>query len=378
MIITLKSRHVWLDEAYAPATIRIDSETGRILDVCQGIDAQGDNALPSEDCYVLPGFIDCHTHTAMAGPGGDRIGDLNDPRHFVTPFFRAVDATDPFHDGYREAARAGVTQVCVLPGPACVVGGQAGMVLTAGKDPFGRIQSANVGMKAALGMRPKLAADAVQQSPQTKMAVYAMLREAIVQARRAQAEPAPGRDLALEGWLPVLRREAPLRLHCHRPDDLIKAIGLAEEMDLSLVVEHGTGALPYAQELVKRDIPVVCTNTIFRVPQILEERDATEHLASDLMKQGVRVALSTNFPEVSWEALQLQASECLREGADYADVIAALTTVPAQITGQADAAGRIQPGYWADLSVWSAEYGSFAARCQATMVRGEWAGQEGL
>lgn len=376
-MITLQSRHVWLGEEYVPATIRVDEESGRIAEILPGLDEQAENALESVDCYVLPGIIDCHTHAAMAGPGGDRIGDTNDPNHFVTPFFRAVDAADFLNECYDDAAEAGISQVCVLPGAYCVVGGQAGMLLTAGDDPFGRIADTNVGMKVALGMRPKMAADLVKQSPQTKMAVYAMLREAIVAAKRTAENPGKGRDLGLEGWQPVLDGEKPLRLHCHRPDDILKAIGLAEEMGVKLVLEHATGALELADELVKRDIPVVSTNTIFRVPQTLEEHGATEHIAADLMKKGVQVALATNFPEVSWEALQIQACECLREGVAYKDVIDSLTIVPARITGQEHEAGSLQKGYFADLSVWTAAYGSFDARCKATMVRGQWAKRGG-
>ena len=91
------------------------------------------------------------------------------------------------------------------------------------------------------------------------------------------------------------------------------------------------------------------------------------------MKKGVKVALSTNFPEVSWEALQVQVGECLREGVPYATVIDSLTKVPAQILGLDEEAGCLEAGRWADLSVWSAEYGSFNNRCIKTMVRGEWA-----
>ena len=372
---TIQSNHVWLEGEYQPATLTVEPETGRIASVARGLCLDAENALGSTEIYVLPGLIDCHTHAAMSGPGGDATGDQNDPYHFDTPYFRAIDATNPFDACYEGAARAGITALCVLPGAYCVVGGQAGVLRTVSQDPFGYILRENAGMKAALGARPKMAAAmAGNTTPQTKMAVYAMLRDSLLRARQSLRQAA-GRDLAAEGWEKVLTGEAPLRVHCHRIDDIVKALQFAEEMQIRVVLEHATGAVPIADELAQRQIPVVCSNTIMRVPQLPEENQATEHYAADLMKKGVRVALSTNFPEVAWEALALQAGECLRQGVEYARVIEAVTVTPAEILGMQGEIGKIQAGMWADLSFWSGAFGHFEARPVGVMSHGEWYGR---
>ncbi|HIU33920.1 MAG TPA: amidohydrolase family protein [Candidatus Pullichristensenella excrementigallinarum] len=377
-MITIQSKNVWLDGEYRPATISIHSDTGRIERVTPGLCPDAENALESAETYVLPGLIDCHTHAAMGGPGGDRIGDQNDPKHFDTPFFRAIDATDPFHACYAAAEKAGFTMVAVLPGSYCVVGGQVGLVLTGLRDPFGRIVAENVGMKVALGARPKMAAEmAGGKSPQTKMAVYAMLRESLLRARRNRQEDSGARDLGTEGWSKVLDKQAPLRVHCHRADDILKALRFGEEMDVNIVLEHATGALELAEEIAARKIPVVCTNTILRVPQLSEETCATEHYAAELMRRGVPVALSTNFPEVAWDAIRIQACECLRCGAPYRAVIDALTLVPAKIVGMEAQTGSIEEGKWADLSFWTGEYPRFETQPLGVMIHGEWRGRGG-
>ncbi|MGM9974229.1 MAG: hypothetical protein ACI33K_09320, partial [Clostridiaceae bacterium] len=266
-IISIISDHVWIDGTYKPATISVDRESGRIIQVINGhteLSDSGSEVLLCKDTYILPGIIDCHTHTSMGGPGGDMNDDVNDPNHFVTPFFRAIDATDIFSEDYYDAEKAGINMVCVLPGSRSVVGGQAGVVLTGGNDPFSRIISENVGMKVALGARPLMYARATSKSPQTKMAVYQMLKESYLEANSFSKKQEAQRDLGFEGWSTVMEGKAPLRVHCHRADDILKAIKFADEQGLKLVIEHGTEALEVSDEIIKRDIPVVCTNTIYR------------------------------------------------------------------------------------------------------------------
>lgn len=373
-IISIISDHVWIDGTYKPAIISVDRKSGRIIQVINGhkeISDSGSEVLLCKDTYILPGIIDCHTHTAMGGPGGDMNDDVNDPNHFVTPFFRAIDATDIFSEYYYDAEKAGINMVCVLPGSRSVVGGQAGVVLTGGNDPFRRIISENVGMKVALGARPLMYARAASKSPQTKMAVYQMLKESYLEANSYSKKQKVGRDLGFEGWSPVMEGKAPLRVHCHRADDILKAIKFTDEQGLKLVIEHGTEALEVSDEIIKRDIPVVCTNTIYRVPQIKEEQRATPEYASELMKKGVRVALSTNFPEVAWDALYIQSCECLKNGVPYSQVISSLTEIPAQIIGLDKETGSIEEGKWADLSFWSGKFGDFHTLPLGVMTHGE-------
>lgn len=430
--LVIRSEHVWLEDGWEPAVIVVDTDTGRICEVLQGSASAPCGCDGSRRCgeelllkqtYILPGLIDCHTHAGMAGPGGDRLEDLNDPFHFDTPFFRAVDAADLFSGCFSNAEKAGITTVCVLPGSGCAVGGQAGVVTTGSSDPFGRILRENAGMKVALGTQPRKCADLAKVSPQTKMALFAMIRESYLRAKQASlreglernstkgleknvaedlakglerglttVDPtgnqkrslaealagAPARDLALEGWKPVIEGRAPLRAHCHREDDIAKLLLFTKEEGLRLVLEHGSNAVFLADELIDRDIPVVCTNTLLRVPQLREEEAISPELPAKLLKRGIRVALSTNFPEAAWDSLIAQAVFCLREGVPLRTVIESITLVPAQILGIDGETGRIAPGKWADLSFWSGEIGSFETKPLGVMTHGELRTEEKL
>lgn len=413
--LVIRSEHVWLEDCWEPAVIVVDTDTGRICEVlrgsasvpcgCNGSRRFGEELLLKQT-YILPGLIDCHTHAGMAGPGGDRLEDLNDPFHFDTPFFRAVDAADLFSGCFSNAEKAGITTVCVLPGSGCAVGGQAGVITTGSSDPFGRILRENAGMKVALGTQPRKCADLAKVSPQTKMALFAMIRESYLRAKQASLreglernstkgleknvaeelrrypardlERYPARDLALEGWKPVIEGRAPLRAHCHREDDIAKLLLFTKEEGIRLVLEHGSNALFLADELIDGDIPVVCTNTLLRVPQLREEEAISPELPAKLLKRGIRVALSTNFPEAAWDSLIAQAVHCLRNGVPLRTVIESITLVPAQILGIDGETGCITPGKWADLSFWSGDIGSFETKPLGVMTHGELRTEEEL
>lgn len=50
----------------------------------------------------------------------------------------------------------------------------------------------------------------------------------------------PERDLGKEALLPVIRRELPLKIHCHRADDILTAIRIAKEFNVRFTLDHCT------------------------------------------------------------------------------------------------------------------------------------------
>ena len=69
----------------------------------------------------------------------------------------------------------------------------------------------------------------------------------------------PDVDLALEPLVEVLERKRTVHFHCHRADDLMTAVRLAEEFDFELVLQHATEGYRIADELARRKIPVSLT-----------------------------------------------------------------------------------------------------------------------
>ena len=67
----------------------------------------------------------------------------------------------------------------------------------------------------------------------------------------------PELDLKCEALLPLLRREIPVHIHCHRADDMFTALRLAKEFNLKLVLVHGTEGAMIADSLAKEKVPVL-------------------------------------------------------------------------------------------------------------------------
>lgn len=109
---------------------------------------------------------------------GDDGNEETDP---VTPQLRAIDAVNPFDRCFREAAEAGITTVVTGPGSANPIGGEWLAMKTAGIRIDDMAIKAPAGMKFALGENPKSSYNAKNQTPVTRMATAALIRETACQ-----------------------------------------------------------------------------------------------------------------------------------------------------------------------------------------------------
>ena len=105
-------------------------------------------------------------------------------------------------------------------------------------------------MKFALGENPKATYNDKNQTPVTRMATAALIREQLQKAKRYQMDcqraledeelDQPEYDAKCEALLPVLRGELPVHFHAHRLDDIFTAVRLAKEFHLRFAIVHGT------------------------------------------------------------------------------------------------------------------------------------------
>ena len=145
----------------------------------------GEEWLDLDGAHIYPGFIDAHTHLGMWEDGltfeGDDGNEETDP---ITPQLRAIDALNPMDRCFREALESGVTTVITGPGSANPIGGQLAAIKTAGRCIDKMIVKAPVAMKMALGENPKTVYHGKNQTPVTRMATAALIREQLRKAER--------------------------------------------------------------------------------------------------------------------------------------------------------------------------------------------------
>ena len=323
----------------------------------------GARMLDAAGRWLLPGFVDAHTHLGVHEEGegwsGNDSNELTDP---VTAHVRALDAINPVEVGFDDALAGGVTAVNVNPGSGNPIGGLTVALHTHGHTVDQMVLRSPSGMKSALGENPKRVYGDKKQTPATRLGIAAVIRGAFVDgqnylAKLAHAEPdkaPPARDLKMEGIAAVLRREIPWRQHCHRADDIATAVRIADEFGYELVIDHGTEAHLVADMLSARAIPVLI-GPLFTSRSKVELRNRSLANPGRLAAAGVEISIITDHPVVPINFLVYQAALAVKEGLDPVVALRAITINPATVMGVADRVGSLAIGKEADFALWSGD-----------------------
>jgi imidazolonepropionase-like amidohydrolase len=317
--------------------------------------------------WVLPGFIDAHAHVGLVEEAEGWAGrDGNESTSPVTASVRALDAINPYDQGFRDAIGGGVLAVNVNPGSGNPIGGQTVALKCWGRVVDQMVLREPSGVKSALGENPKRTFGDRHETPSTRLGTAAVIREAFTAAgnylaKLAAAEDQPpadrkpvDRDLGLEALGRVLRREIPWRQHCHRADDIATAIRLSREFGYELVIDHGTEAHLLADLIAAQSIPVII-GPLFTSRSKVELRNRSLANPGRLAAAGVTIAITTDHPVVPINFLIHQASLAVKEGLDAGTALRTVTINPARILGVADRIGSLEPGKDADLVIWSGD-----------------------
>lgn len=341
----------------------IEIENGKIIAVEEGSpDAVGTEDLDGQGKLLIPGFIDAHTHLGIIENGIDFEGDdCNEATDPFTPQLRTIDGINPMDRCFEEAYKRGITSAVVAPGSANPCGGEIIAVKTYGRRVDDMIIKP-VGIKFALGENPKRVYNDRDETPVTRMATAALIREGLTKAKRYLADidayeidkennDMPEFDLKNHALIPLLRREISAHFHCHRADDMFTAVRIAKEFDLKLVIVHATEGHLIADILGTEKLsaisgPVICDRC---KPEMkgLELKNTAE-----LVKNGVKTSICTDHPVIPIQYLPASAAMAVKGGLDSDSALEAITINAAEIAGIDDTTGSIAVGKDADLQLY--------------------------
>jgi imidazolonepropionase-like amidohydrolase len=345
----------------------------------------GARVIDAAGRYVIPGIIDCHSHTAVEG-------NVNEGSESVTAEVRIADVLDDKDINiYRELA-GGVTSANVLHGSANAIGGQNAVIkLRWGKGPQELLfEGAPRGIKFALGENPKRSNFRVPGTPRypgTRMGVEATIRQAFEEARDYKREwddyeaklravpkggekPVPPRkNLRLEELKDILEGKVYVHAHCYRSDEILMLIHVAEDFGFKIrTFQHVLEGYKVASEIARHGAGASTFSDWWAYK--LEAYDAIPYNAAIMAEHGVVVSLNSDSDELArrlyWEA----AKVVKYGGVSEADALKMVTLNPAKQLGVDKRVGSIEVGKDADIAVFSAHPFSPDTHCDLTLVDG--------
>ncbi len=335
--------------------------------------------------WVTPGLFDGHSHLGLFGePRTRATSDGNEATEPVTPQLRGIDSLNPQDPAYKDVLAGGVTTVYTQPGSTNIIGGTGMVIKLRGNTVDEMVVPGTEGMKMALGENPKrVYGQGRSKMPATRMGNAAILRDALVSARNylekmeryedkaeedEDATP-PDRNLKWESLAKVLTGEMTAHIHCHRADDIITAIRIAEEFDINYTLEHVTEGYKIKDILAEKDVPCIVGPLLMGRGK-MELKDVTIKNAGIMARAGVKVCIQMDTSSgTRW--LRDVTGIAVREGMPEEEALKAITIYPAEAMGVADRMGSLDEGKDADIAIFDGNPLSNLSKCLKTFIEGD-------
>ena len=305
---------------------RVDK--GVFTEVGKALSPKDEEVQDLNGLYVFPGLIDAHSHLGMVcssiGFEGEDGNEVTDP---ITPNIRGIDGCNPMDETIKEALKSGVTTVAAGPGSANVIGGTFFAYKTAGYQ----------GKKI-----------------DTRMQISALLRETLAKTKEYMEKKEAGKevdyDQKLEAMIPVIKKEMPLKCHCHRADDILTVIRIAKEYDIEVTLDHVTDGRSIIPQIKESGFPCILGPCLGHKSKY-EVKNMSFETANEFYKAGIPFCIITDSPVVPEQYLSLSAALAAKAGLPEYEAIKAITINPAKILKLDDRIGSIKTGKDADFVI---------------------------
>ena len=236
---------------------------------------------------VYPGFVDAFASLGMPAQANDPAyasyerGNTH-PNAQIRPERQATVLMQPDAAQLARWRRAGFVAAHIAP-PHGVMSGQSAVISTGTGTPAELVIVPQIGI--VLNLRGRGGFEGGGGYPSSLMGAIALVRQTFYDAqhqmqvwdaymRDPAGKPRPAMNRALEALQPVLRREVPLLAIANAAEDIRRVLRLADEFNLRIIIVGGLEAAKVADELKRRDIPVLLS---MEMPEPLRSYRSEEH-----------------------------------------------------------------------------------------------------
>lgn len=353
--------------------------------------------IEGEGLTVYPGFIDAFAGIGMPAQANDpayatyeRGNTYNNPQ--IRPERQATVLFQPDSAQMARWRRAGFVAVHTAP-PHGILTGQSALVSLSDGNAQQMVIRPTIGI--LMNLRGRGAFDPTASPsgyPSSLMGAIALVRQAFYDAQH-QAEawaiytrdprnkPRPSMNRSLEALQALIRREMPLLALANGVPDIQRALAIADEFNLKVILVGGQDSARIADELARRQIPVLLslempeplrTYDPLNPPTLtsLRNRALAYQNPALLHEKGVIFAFSTeglNDPERLLRNIRI----AIANGLPKEKALEALTLIPARLLGVEDRLGSLEQGKLASFVVTQGELFEPRTRLRYLFVDGK-------
>jgi imidazolonepropionase-like amidohydrolase len=358
---------------------------GLITAVGANVTAPGDaRIVDGSGLTVYPGLIDGYTSLGLSdqgaggaavgrgGRGAPAAGAAAAPRTAMSnnppglqPENSAVDMLKDDPDGFAGPQSVGITTVLTAP-PTGIYMGQSALINLGGRDAAALVVKSPVSLN--IGFTPLRNGG----FPNSLLGVFAALRQSLLDAQHYRDVAAayaknprgmkrPDFDPSLDALQPVINRQVPVIMRADSKREIERALDLAKEFNLKLIIAGGAESPTLADRLKADNVPVLLTVDYPRRAaqaadadpeplRVLRERVEAPKAAAALEKAGVKFAFESGNIS-TWAEFTANVQRAVEAGLTADQALKALTWQPADIFGASDRLGSIEAGKIANLTI---------------------------
>ena len=324
---------------------------------------------------VTPGLIDARTVIGMSGVLNISVDqDQIEKSNPIQPDLRAIDAYNPDEPLVKIARECGITTIHTGHGIGALVSGQTMIA----KTKPGTVERVTIQPLSMLAMTIGPSVSGNYSSPGTKAKQMAMIRTELLKAQfylkkmsDKDSSKRPTFDLNMDMLSKMLKREIKALITANSSVDIMNAIRLSKEFNLSLVLDGAAEAYRLIDEIKVAKAEIILHATMARNEDDMV--NMTRESAQILTAAGIPVSIESGYEGYvpKTRIVLYEAALAMANGLSFENALKSITINPAKLLGIDNRVGSIEIGKDADIVLYDGDPFEYTTKVCTVFIDGE-------